>query len=561
MKKNEYKKYFINKKNKTRNLSNQKQNKRKIDKILSEYANNRRKMFRNIKTKSQKTLELNKTYNVKGPINFGKKLSKKKKLEEELYTISKDNRDIFRNALNKYNFDYEVYIPQNLTNREYYNKNFLINKLIYIEKVNQNIKKTIAPIDKETKLFSKQYKLVKSENKAHQKTYINNVEQLYQKNGYKIENIEYKNNENIFTPSFLLDKKFGKDQNEDVSKYSKNNNDFNLDQNLLQKLNIASNKYEDDYSDENVQNDRNLIKRFNSNQNWTYNNEKEEEMKKQVLEEQKIMNMSRKEYRAYSRQLKKDINLIKKRIFKLVPTNNDMNNTQSENGLKTTRTNYTSNNLKMNLDLTDIKKEKENTKDAQPKKIIKRKHKDDNIFLSARGLDLETDFNKRLPYINSIIENKSDKEIKKNKTISSILKTKKNKFIKERNKEEIKIKKINKLYNYLNNKKGNYEFPNKEIENYFMKYSNRQLPRINPSVGSNIHGIFGDFQNQVKEKSFGSIAKGNEYIRIDMDNNYISDNNKSLENKIEKMDEKIENLHFTVLDKLLSLNKKELFNN
>jgi len=46
-----------------------------------------------------------------------------------------------------------------------------------------------------------------------------------------------------------------------------------------------------------------------------------------------------------------------------------------------------------------------------------------------------------------------------------------------------------------------------------------------------------------------------------MDNNYVSDNNKSLENKVEKMDEKIENLHFTVLDKLLSLNKKELFNN
>ena len=79
-----------------------------------------------------------------------------------------------------------------------------------------------------------------------------------------------------------------------------------------------------------------------------------------------------------------------------------------------------------------------------------------------------------------------------------------------------------------------------------MKHSKKRLPKINPNVGSNIHGIFGDFQNLVKEKNFGNIAKGNEYIRIDMNNNYISDNNKSLENKIEKMDEKIKYLLFII---------------
>ena len=46
-----------------------------------------------------------------------------------------------------------------------------------------------------------------------------------------------------------------------------------------------------------------------------------------------------------------------------------------------------------------------------------------------------------------------------------------------------------------------------------------------------------------------------------MDNNYISTNNNSLENKIEKIDEKIKNLHFTVLDRILINNRKEILNN
>ena len=548
----------IKRENKIKHLSNQKSNVREIDKILSEYANKKKKIFRNIKTKSYNTLGLNKTYNEKEHI-FGKKLSKKKKLEEELYTISKENRNIFRNALNKYNFDLEVYVPQNLTNKEYSNKNYLINKLIYIEKMNKDIKEKIRPIEKETKLFSKQYKLIKADNKDHQKTYINNVEQLYQKNGYKIENIEYKDNENIFTPSFLLDKKFGKDQNKDVSKYSKQDFDFNLDKMVLQKLNIASNKYGENSNNENNENNINQFKKLNSNVNWI-SNEKDEEMKKEILEEQKIMNMSKREYRAYNRKLKKDINAIKKRIYELNNTNTNFNNTQSEGGLNTIRTNYTGSNLKMNFGFKD---KIDNNQNVEPKKISKRKDEGNNIFLSARGLDLETDFNQFLPSINSIVENKKekdkDKEQKnKNKTVPNILKNKKIKYFKGNN---LKQNKTKKLYSLLNNRKGNYEFPYQEIESYLKKHTKRQLPRINPSVGSNIHGILDDFQNQVKDNSFSSIAKGNEFIRIDMDNNYVSDNNKSLENKVEKMDEKIENLHFTVLDKLLSLNKKELFNN
>ena len=207
---NDQKKIFKNRMrhsiNKYNNIStNNKQGKREIDKILAEYAGRHNSINQNPKQKPVNTiLKLNKTYNSKKneDFSFGKKLSKRKKLEAELFTFSKENRNLFQNALVKHKFEMEVYVPQNLINKEYSNKNYLINKLIFIENMNKNIKEKIEPIDKETKQFSKQYKLIKLDNKDKQKTYMNKVEKEYINKGYKIEHIEYKENENIFTPSF-----------------------------------------------------------------------------------------------------------------------------------------------------------------------------------------------------------------------------------------------------------------------------------------------------------------------------------------------------------------------
>lgn len=572
MKKNEEKNFYTDRMhllNKSKTLSKEKKKKTYLEKILSKYSNKKKTIFRNKKNKSENSLKLNKTYNSKNNITFGRKLSKKKKIEEELFTFSKENRDFFRKALNKYKFEMEVYVPQKLSNKEYSDKNFLINKLIQIENMNRTIKERIGPIDKETKLFSKQYKLIKADNQAHQQTYMDNVEKIYQKNGYKREFIKYDENENIFTPSFLLDKKFGKDQHKDVFNYSNNNLEINDDENILQKLNIVSNKY----MEEDDEIDKKESKKLFVNENWNYNHEKEETLKKEIMEEQRIMNMSKKEYRAYNRKLKKDINLIKKRLKELNQTNtinSNHKNIINESELNTNRTNYTGHNIKGFLDLNEKIKENKKVfelyKNDKNANLKKKKDDNNNIFLSARGLDLETDFNKILPSINSLMDTKKEKDEKKininnlynNKTIQNIKKRKKIKINRENN---TKGKKIQNLYSLLNEKIGIYEFPKKEIESYFKKYSERKLPKLNTNTGSNIHTIFGDFQNQVKEKSFINIAKGNEYIKIDMDNNYISSNNNSLENKIEKIDEKIKNLHFTVLDKILVNNKKEILNN
>lgn len=555
MKKNEEQKININTikslsemKSLNKIISRHKINKNDIDKIISENDSNHKTLLRN-NQKLPNNLRFNKTCNSKGHSYFGKKLSNKKKIEEELSTISKENRKFFSNALNKYNFEMEVYIPQNLTKKEYSNKNYLINQLILTEKMNKNTKQIVEPIEKETKKFSKQYKLIKSENKEHQDTYMNDIEEIYQSKGYKIYNIKYKDNENIFAPSFLLDMKFGRDQHKDANKYSNKNFDLTDDKQVLEKFENIFSKKNMDVNDEN-----NQFKTIDRNNNKTNNNERDEEIKKQIKEEQRIMNMNKREYYIYNKKLKRDINKIKQNLKELSLVNNNINNSPSLSDINTNRTNYTrGSNLKLILDQND--KKKKINKISEPKKILKRKDDSKNIFLSARGLDLQTDFSKILPSINTLIGSKNETEIK-NKTIQTNSKTKKIKFIKEKKKQ----KQIHNLYKYLTNKTESYEYPGKEIESYFKKYSSRKLPKINPYMGSNIHGLLGEFQNQVKENSFTNIAKGNDYIRFDLDNNYISNKKNSIKNKIENMEETINNLQFTILEKLLANNKNELLN-
>ena len=563
MKKNEEQK--INKEVIQKNFKKEKTikkiNKREIDKILSEHAAKHKTIGRNKKKHPFNTLKLNKTYNPKDHISIGEPISNKKKIEQELSTFSKENRKFFRNCLNKYNFQMEIYIPQNLKKKEYSDKNFLINQLIHIENMNKNIKEIIEPIDKETKQFSKQYKQIKSGNKIHQTTYIKNVEKIYQSNGYKIENIEYKPNENIFAPSFLLDNKYRKEQlHNDVSTYSYKTFNLNKDKKLLKKFeNIVVNK---DY----MKDEENPL---NSNENWNYYfNEKDEEMKKEVMEEQRIMNMSRKEYHSYSKKLKRDIDIAKKRLAQLTKKDNNDYDDSNSKTINTITINTTSPNTNTNRTIYTRSLKTDFHKSKYPKtlnRVIKqrrllKKNDENNIFLSAKGLDLQSDFNKRLPSINALIDTKNDDKEGKNKIKKQFMRMKTFNNIKREAKREKtpKYTKTFKLYKFLKNKTEKEDFPYDEINNYFKLYSHRVLPKANPYTGSNIHGLLGEFQNQVKENNFFNFAKGNENMKFDINCKYFPNSKNTLENQIEKIDDKIGSLHFTVVEKLLANNKKEL---
>ena len=188
------------------NLLRKKINKRVINKIKPKYNDKNITIFRIPKSSNNSNNSLiNKTYN-NYHHSLGKQLSNRQKIVEELSKFSKENRNFFNNALHKHVFNMEVYIPQNLTKKEYANKNYFINQLINVERMSENTKKIIGPLQKETTNFSKYYELIKSGNND----YMNNVKKLYQLKGYK-KNDEYKNNEKIFDSSFLLDKKYGKD--------------------------------------------------------------------------------------------------------------------------------------------------------------------------------------------------------------------------------------------------------------------------------------------------------------------------------------------------------------
>ena len=541
-------------------------NKREIDKILSEHAAKHKTIGRNKKKHPFNTLKLNRTYNPKDHISIGESISNRKKIEQELSTFSKENRKFFRKCLNKYNFQMEIYIPQNLNKKEYSDKNFLINQLIHIENMNRNIKEIIDPIDKETKQFSQQYKQIKSGNKVHQTTYIKNVEKIYQSNGYKIDHIEYKPNENIFAPSFLLEKKCRQDQiHNDVSTYSYKTFNLNKDKRLLKKFeNIVLNKFGDYVKDGDNQ--------LNSNENWNYNfNEKDEEMKKEVIEEERIMNMSKKEYHSYSKKLKRDIDIAKKRLAQLTKTDNkeyDNNNSNSNTlsinasspNTNSNRTLYTSS---LKADFNKKKYPKKINRVIKQGKLLKEKNDDNNIFVSAKGLDLKSDFNERLPSINLIIDTKDDDKERKDQIKKQFMRLKTfSSFKKEAKREKTpKYAKTFKLYKFLKNKTEKEDFPSDEINNYFKMYSHRVLPKANPYIGSNIHGFLREFQNQVKKNNFFNFAKGNEYMKFDINCKYFPNNKNTLENQIEKIDDKIGSLHYAVLEKLLANNKKELLNN
>ena len=546
------KKRFLSKNN---SISRKKANKKKIHQILSEYTKKRKQaLMETLHNRPKYDLALNKTYNIKPHSYFGKKISNKKKIEEELFSLSKENRTIFTKALKKHNFQMEVYIPQNLTNKEQGDKALLINQLIHIDKINKKIKEFINPINTETNQFSQQYRLIKGD-KGRKKSYMKNVEKLYQLNGYDKDVIEYKENENIFAPSFLLDQNFGKDQQKDASKYINKRQDFAKDHLLLQKF--------DDIIWKKEENKGITERRFYNKENWNYiyNHERDEQLKKEVIEEQKIMNMTKKQYRKYKNKLKKEIYLIKKKLSELDKTKTMFNASPSTRDPQTITIQTIATGASSNRFPNVKEKIIEDKKAIDMKKRIKNDD-DNNIFLSSRGLDLQTDFNKILPSINSIVEAKSSKEIVKQNSNTIENSTRKRKKPTRRDKKNLSRRKKNQnLYKLLSDKVGYKDIHIKDIEKEFRKYSSKKLPKLNLNNGSNIHGFLSDFQNQVKDNSFKNIAKGNENIRIDMNKRVDSNYNIALKNKIEKVDDTINNLHFSVLERLLANNRKELVNN
>ena len=289
-----------------------------------------------------------------------------------------------------------------ISKKEYYHKNYMLNNLVRTEDIIKVKKNQIAPISKETKKFSHQYEFVRKENTPHQLNYLSKIEKMYQNKGFNTADINYKKDDNIFNPSFLLDSKYGSNSNSDVVKYGQNSykREYKKDKWLLNKF--------DEYIQKRNKGGKNKeTKEIKRNELSLEDDDDEKkkylaQLKKELDEQIKIQNMTPKEYLSYSSNIKKEIDSIKSTInnFKEL---NDYCNKKSIGKIKIDKNKLKGNERYMNKSDKKID-ESDSDSEKKKKKVI---DFNSNIFLSSKGMkDYSKDKNSILPEINNLVQKK-----------------------------------------------------------------------------------------------------------------------------------------------------------
>ena len=163
------------------------------------------------------------------------------KLNNELENIPKLHKKFFMKSLAKHKFDLDIYIPQgNEMNRKIHpDKDYLLNKIVAHDNLVNKHKKKIDNISKDFSKFYRFYNYLKNSN-TKQRDYMRDLINIYKDKNKKGEDIDYKNNENIFNNSVLLDT----NNTNNFSKYE-NNNGKNIllnDKKILLKIDKAIHK-------------------------------------------------------------------------------------------------------------------------------------------------------------------------------------------------------------------------------------------------------------------------------------------------------------------------------
>jgi hypothetical protein len=289
-------------------------------------------------------------------------------------------------------------------------------------------------------------------------------------------------------------------------------------------------------------------------------NAKLESIKQRILEESRIKSMNRKEYLKYSNELKEEINKTKKTIEDLSSTNESLkSNRVTLKNLPKNVINKTykiihpsrDKNYKQKVVFTTVnntrKSKEENIKSPKKKSISK---KNSNDFFISIDSDKEKKKNKIiLPKIQIVSDEENEKSKEKGKEKKVII-----------NKSKKQLKELNDLYNLVSNNKENFfeKYPNKSVEKYFKKYTKKKIPILNVHRGSNVRGIFDDFQQIVNKQNFHKIAKSSNDIKKEFEGYKINsvnlpENNNSYfdVSKIQEIDEKIPVMHYMFAEELM----------
>ena len=521
-------------------------------------------------------------------------LSSKNKIRKAIASMSKENSKEFREALNKYSFDLEVFIPRTMSinKNEYKNKNFLLNSLVSFEQKSQERKKMALSLKKENNRFSTEYNIIKNQNEEHQKNYLRDLETFYHKIGYNLNSIEYNNTENIFNPSSVLDHDFGVSIKEDAYKYSNIDlrKDYDKDQNLLQKWmkgieevkesKIRARKIDDgeEAYKRRLENEEIIEKEKEREKKEMEIHKEIEKLKLNLVEENRIKNMTKEEYSEYNQKLKDDIENTKKLLEEFDQKNNSQKKTifftpnklnlKKNLNIKINRSNRIGKTYKI-IHPTKDKNYKEKIVIPVKKnsdlnlKITPMHYMDNNLFISSDKSKPTIDKKFALPKLSLMIDyDKGDKDYKDyyktNKDVDFFDKSESSEI---QTTQKQKIKELDHLYNLVYNNKTNFfeKYPSKSVLAYFKKFTNKRIPAVNFKKGSNIHGLFEDLQQAVSKNNFYKIAESSNNIKrelIDDNNRITSYKNKYLNkkfdvDKIQEMDNKIPDLHYFLAENLL----------
>ena len=591
--------------------------------LINKMENNKEKDQNNKKQK----VKIQKYYSHRG---FGQKKNRfynslfvqRKKIKNEIESMPHENRNTFREALNKHSFGIEVFIPNTLrvSKKEYKKKNYLLNTLISFEGKLREQKELINPLKKETNRFSKQYKLIHKENTGHQRDYIKNLQDYYENIGYNRSGIEYKGSDNIFSPSSILDQDFGSNIQEDAFKYGNTEykNDFHKDQNLIKKWKkgvkdtkdnknrakkkdlkeeeAANYKYDYENAEENIEEHLIEIELEKEKERQREEIQKElEEIKKNLMEESRIKNMSRKEYYNYSLDLKNDIKKAKESLEEFNNNNSDYLNLGNKLKINNLKSIFTPNSYRATRAVTkkktsifgDIKVRTDKKKKSIHDYIFgnegKTRNSDNlgnNLYSKKQApMTLTENLRRYDKYKTSILIQRKESFPKINKTnsinneidIFELDDELKEKIGKMKNEKMIrKIKQNNALDNLYksvyNNKKYFFErYPSKSVETYFKTYTNRRIPILNIKKGSNVHGILDDLQHIVQKNDIYKIVESNSDVKKEINHKNEFSNRKLLNvkkfdvEKIQELDVKIPDMHYQFAEELLSNKPSENF--
>ena len=429
-------------------------------------------------------------------------LTYKEKLNSTIDYLTEDKRSPFKKALKEHKFDSEVYIPQTMTvNKvEYRKKNYLLNRLVkfnydyYIKK--QNLDK----MQKENDKFTRQYTLVKNENEGIRNAYIHDIEEVYKLKGFNPKNVTYSKDENVFDPSLLLEEK----EKYPMTCKIENKIDIKRDiayldkfENLIKEM---KGKSKEEEAEELEKKNSNLAKSV------TFNTDKRESIfvdeyasamenvKKKIMEELRIKNMSLRQLKQMNFNL---MNEIKQTQDSLKNINNDeFYDNKKKKKYIVEDVFLSSKGMLRSAKKRSEPKDNDNNKNIllqENQNINKENKKEENIINEIDKMDNND---------NKIEEEKKFEEEKKKIKRKGIV------TLTQREKKEMfEREKLNRLTRvYQNILKSNFKTEEKNVKNYIKAYTERTITEPNPKYGSNLHGFLNDFHRNITKTNVPNLT-------------------------------------------------------